>query len=697
MRRAASWVLAHPWITLAVLMAVAFALRYVAALQSPTPWIFADEFIYWELGKSIAEGRGFYIRDTPVLYSILVPVLEAPGFLSGSPEVAYAWIKGMNTAAMCLAAVPAYAIARRALSVAVSLAFAAVVLLLPAFAYTATVMTEPVFLLACMGFLWALVEALRSPSWQRQGLLMLITLLAISVRLQAVIFLVCVVIAVIIGAALGAGGDRSAARRFAAFWPSLLFAFGLPLLAVIAQILRGAPLRGILGGYAQIGTDKLDLGAVWDWGLEHIAVLSLGVGIVPAVIGVAAWITGLRPGSARSNPGIILVATLAVAGPMLLQVSAFASGYALKVEERNLAIIAPILVLAALVGALRSGVSRPAIAISAVGIFACIFTMSLHFLLSPPPYADTFTLVALWRAAMRFGWDPQTVLLIASIIALIVVVALLVLRRPRTTAVAVVVIAAVTLLMGSVIITPAIARYSRDVAAGTVPTPKSWIDDAVGPDADVTMLWPSDSEPKYAWETEIWNNSVRNVVAVPGEMPALTDERGEFDGATGRLRALPGFSIPDGGYFVAPRRWQLDGEPIAQASTPGEEFTLWRTAAPASLMMGSEGISPDGWIGKRSKLIRYGCVKGVFTLGLDPAPAPARSLLINASGYAPRRVSLSTNPTRRVRLVTRVKATNGACTVSIVASNTRTGNELAGNGDPRSLGARITSWRFASG
>src|SRR5439155_8998505 len=61
------------------------------------------------------------------------------------------------------------------------------------------------------------------------------------------------------------------------------------------------------------------------------------------------------------------------------------------------------------------------------------------------------------------------------------------------------------------------SAYAQGIGA-----PRSWIDKAVGRNADVAVLW-SGGNPLRVWENEFWNRSVRRVydlgTRLPGDMP----------------------------------------------------------------------------------------------------------------------------------------------------------------------------------
>src|ERR687885_1842661 len=101
-------------LVLAGIVAASVAVRFVAALAHTTPLYFPDEYIYSELSRSLAHGGRPLRRGTAAHFpALLEPLLAAPAWLAGGPEVAYRLTQGLNAVAMSLAAVPVYLLARR--------------------------------------------------------------------------------------------------------------------------------------------------------------------------------------------------------------------------------------------------------------------------------------------------------------------------------------------------------------------------------------------------------------------------------------------------------------------------------------------------------------------------------------------------------------------------------------------------------
>jgi hypothetical protein len=154
---------------LAGFMLLAFVGRMWLNGRGNAPWIMADELAHSEMAKSFADGEGLEVRGLPSYARTLYPVLIAPAWIADSVETAFAAAKTINTILMTLACVPLYLWARRFLSEGWSVVAAGLLLLLPAFAYTGTLMTESAALLVFLFALWAFAAPGPPPSRPRRS------------------------------------------------------------------------------------------------------------------------------------------------------------------------------------------------------------------------------------------------------------------------------------------------------------------------------------------------------------------------------------------------------------------------------------------------------------------------------------------------------------------------------------------------
>jgi uncharacterized membrane protein len=256
------------WAAVAAIVVVSTGVRFGFARHMVGPWIMIDEIVYSELAKSFAANATFAVRGVPTSgYGVVYPVLISPAYaLFHSIPTVYSAIKLINSLLMSLAAVPAYLLARRVLSLRGSLIVAVLAVSVPSTFYAGTVMTEnafyPIFLLVAL----ALVAVLQRPRAVTVVAFLLALGLAYETRAQAVAVLPAALTAPLVIAALN--------RRFrdvlAYRW---LYAItgGLAALVVVGEVARGRSLSSLLGAYAAATHSSYDAGAVAHWILWHLS------------------------------------------------------------------------------------------------------------------------------------------------------------------------------------------------------------------------------------------------------------------------------------------------------------------------------------------------------------------------------------------------------------------------------------------
>ena len=266
------------WAWLALIVVGSAALRLWLVRGMAGPFIFVDELIYSELGKSLAAGDGYSVRGLSTSgYSLLYPLLIAPAYalFDGLPD-AYAFAKSINAVAMSLAAVPTFLIARRVVRPSLALLGAATAVALPSMAYTATLTTESLFYPVALTFVWLLLRYLEAPGWARLAVLMVAIVIAFATRAQSLAFLPAIATAPFLLALFGR--RWSAVRPFVPLYGVLA---GATILVVVVQAARGLGPSDLLGAYSIVGDAGYDVGSVAHMLLWHLQELTLYAGIVP--------------------------------------------------------------------------------------------------------------------------------------------------------------------------------------------------------------------------------------------------------------------------------------------------------------------------------------------------------------------------------------------------------------------------------
>ncbi len=688
-------VVAHPWRTVAVLTLLSAVVRFLAARGHPVPWVFGDEFIYLENARNFAENGTFTVREQPLYLSLLTTLFQAPGFLLfGDTQSAYLWIKAINAIVMAAVAFPAYALARMVLPVRVALLFTALVLSWPAFAYVQLTMTEPLYLTTVFLAVFLLARAVERPTGLRQVLAMVGVALCIGVRLQLIVLLIAIPMICVVAALLGKRPSSGRWSRLRALWPLLVFSIGVPLLGVVVQRLRGEPLRGLLGGYESNEAGRIDLLNIFPWLVRHIAVIGLAVALVPMAIAVATLVRFVRRGATPAQTGVL--ATIGVLVPLLIaQVATYASVYSLRVVERNLFVVEPLIVLVALVGICALGHSRILTGVAASGLAIAAVALPVAKLLTPPPFSDTFTLLAVMKLGERAHLSPKTVVEVAVVVGLVLTAgAMLISRRHVVWGMGALLLP--LLVWSSYEVTRMLHAYSSNVANVLQPKPFDWVDRAVGPSEKVALFWPADDTPVWVWQHEIWNRSLGSVVAINGAMPVLETKKGTFSPATGEYLPTTASDVPSEQYVLAPARWQFKGDLVTRGRTVAIGLNLWKVVGTPRLTFLSTGIYADGWSGKRTTLSAYDCLPGEFRVRLRRGFGRSQRVIARASGRPPQTVLLDHAESSRIAFPATPDPATGTCSLVLDVQQTATGDEVTGNGDPRVLGVRILSTSFTA-
>ncbi|MHB1242207.1 MAG: glycosyltransferase family 39 protein, partial [Gaiellaceae bacterium] len=199
------------WASLAVVVVLSAAFRLQLSRDSPAPWIFVDELIYSELAKSLAAGGDLLVRDAPTAgYGIVYPLLISPAWaLFDSVPDAYAAAKAINAVLISLAAVPAYALARRVVGHGFALAAAVLAVAIPSLVYSGTIMTENAFYPLFLVVVLSLVLVLERPTLVRQTVLVALLGVAYLTRPQAAALVAAALTAPLVQGLLGARVRRA--------------------------------------------------------------------------------------------------------------------------------------------------------------------------------------------------------------------------------------------------------------------------------------------------------------------------------------------------------------------------------------------------------------------------------------------------------------------------------------------------------
>jgi 4-amino-4-deoxy-L-arabinose transferase-like glycosyltransferase len=576
--------------TVGALVVVSLGARIWLARQIPTPWIMIDELLYADLAKSFASTGHFLIRGNPSgIGNVAYPAIISPAWLFHPMSTTYGLAKVVNVVLMTATVVPLYLWARRLVAPAYAVVAVVLVLLMPSFVYTGMLMTENAFLPAFVLAAFAFGLALERPTVLRQVLAVGTILLATAVRYQGLVLLAVLPTAIVLKVLFELCATRRSRplRGFGVellrYWISLALLAAGALLYLLLELARGRTISSGLGAYQSVAHGAYSGAAIRHWTLLHFAELPLSVGVLPASAFLLLLGLAFRRGGTRNEAERAFIAVTAAAVPwIVVEVAVFASRFSLRVEERYMFFLAPLLFLA-LVLWLDRGMPRPPVltALAAAVPALLLFALPFASLLNISILSDTFGLIPFLRLSQKVsGGVPEArhFLLAGGIAA-----ALAFVLWPRRALPELVFPAsvAVFLVLSSYPIVRTLHNYSQALrnSAGTLGSP-NWIDNRIGSGGDATFVlgtttdsWP---ETLSLWQTEFWNRSVRRVVNVGMPEPAGgVETAAHVDPASGLVSTATGEPLT-APYAVSSFAFGLDGELIA-ARPP---FALYRTHGP---------------------------------------------------------------------------------------------------------------------
>jgi hypothetical protein len=666
------------WVWLGGLVVLSTVVRYGLGRRVIAPWIFVDEIIYSELAKSFAETGEFVIRGDQdgSGYGVFYPLLISPAYaLFDSLPGAYAAAKAINALLMSLAAVPVYLLARRVLEQPLALAAALLSLALPGLFYSGVLMTENAFYGLFVLAALMLVLVLELPSPGRVVAFLVVAGVAFFTRTQALVLLPALATA----PPLVVACRRQPLRRLADY----RWLYALPGAAAVvvaaAQAMRGRPLLDLLGAYRVAGEVGYDLEEAARWLLYHLAGLDLAVGFLP----LAALLLLPLVGRLEPRDAAFVAAALSLTGWTVVQVAVFASRHSLRIEERNLFYVFPLLLIALLVW-IERGAPRPRVPTALALAVAVVLPAFVPYerLVGVPAVSDTFALLVLWDVHL---WGvPLDQLWLATVLGALVAALLFVLvPRPYALALPVLVLAFFLFSAGSV------EKRIRDASIGAlfqgVTRPeRDWVDRAVGQDTRVAVLWSGRLDVATVYENEFFSRSVGRVYSLGPPMGGgLVYGVLAVEGSTGRLLDADRRPVRMP-YALVDDTVPLAGGLVDRDRRKG--LRVLRTPGVLHVTHQVDGVYDDGWTGANAIYVRYDCRGGTLRVVAESDPKLFRrrqTIVARVGGRVAARTRIPPDGVARVSVPLRPRA--GRCSVAFHVSPTA----VPGPGDSRRLGTHL--------
>lgn len=594
-----------------LVFAAAAGLALWQASNHLSPTIFTDELEMTSLSRSIAATGHAALRGESA-GAPLAAYLSAPLWWINDVPTAYGLVKALSAVLMASVVFPAYALARLAVRPRWALFAAAGTGLAPALAYAPILVKEPTaYPIGALG-LYLIARWLAFPGKTGFALAVASCVLGYLAKDQlAVLFAVL---------ALGAASlawETERAKAFRATWTRGDW-IGAIALTIGAAILVNALITHRSVSWYVSTTFFQD--RMVEYGLWAAGALTIGLGIVPTVAGLASVVP---PNGEARQPGVQALAVVTVASLgcfglyTAIKASYISTQFATLTLERNLIFVAPVLFAGTALFFQRGGGRWWAVA--AAGSFVLYLVRSTPYSLAQYPNYEAHGLAIAAFANRIFRWPTDTIehaLVAVTVVATVVLVLVPLLGSRRVGRTVVTALAAATLVWtvtGEIYAAHGESLFSRRLYE-TLPRPANWVDRATGT-RPVVFLGQAVADTNPIHLLEFWNRSVEGVWSLDGSAPG--------PGAT----VTPNLEKPDGtlspphtDYVVAIPGVDVAGErlgaPVAGyqlVRLPGRQLRL-RSAR--------TGIAPDGWMGAEATYAKYDVLpteRGTLRVGLSRA------------------------------------------------------------------------------
>jgi hypothetical protein len=578
--------------------------RTAVATSFAVPWIAPDEMIYGLVGESLWETGQLSVRGVEIpFYSLLTPALVGLPLALADVDTGIAAAQALQALAMSLVAVPVYIWGRRLVGVGWALSAASLAVLPPALWYGGLLMTEALFYPVVTLALLALARMLEEPTTARQGTFLLAVTAAAAVRLQALLLLPVLLLAV--GLYAWFGRTTATVRKLA---PILVLVAAATIALLAAYASGRSDLLGAYGALAETTPSSTGGLTQFAWHGGAVVAMALGVPLLTtATLTVLAALGGEPDPAARA----FLAVTSAYVTLLVVQVAAFAAGNLDHVSERYLITALPLLLLGLCTWIARGGPRRARVVVPvALAAGAALASLPASRVRLEILVHDSFTLLPLDELA-----EQGELAFRGGLVALGVVVTAALLLLPRRLLPLIAVAVAVGFVALSAGAARDIDRFShlerlRDVGSAD----PSWVDEArVSP----VLLVDTGEQPWTAISrTTFHNRSIRRLARleeVPERALPQSPVSIRVDGALVDGRGME----VSGPYVVLPATTAVAGERVAttQPTEVAPGAALWRVDEPLRVVSRVGGMTPVGDF-QRATVVVYRCSGGALELTL---------------------------------------------------------------------------------
>jgi hypothetical protein len=600
---------------LAAIVGISIALRQLAALAHVTPYLVPDEYYYNALARSIATTGHPLIRGHAAHFpALLTPIVTAP-FQWFDPETAYRLTQSFDVVVMSLAAVPAFALARRlGFGEAMSLACAAVTVAAPGLFYAGFMLSEPVAYPLALAAVYAGVRALDEPSRRTQLAFLVWSGLATFTRAQYVVL------------PLAFAGAALVLERLRAFRTWRLTAFVLVGGGVVALALGPARLAGVYAGGAK---GHWAAATVLAWIAKDAMLLAYTAGwvIVPGAL------AGLFSARTRVERAFAAFVGL-LAGALLVQAGWIAGIDRPRFEERYLMVLVPLLAMAFVIWARRGAPRKLLVVVASCALVLFSVRVPLSGFVVMHGKDGSPTLGGVVKLEGLVG-TANGALIVALVAAALSICSVAIAYRPRFAA-AGIGLALATLIAISTLAYSFDRQSARTMRQNVLPADARWVDHTGL--KNVGLLNLPGSERGRALSQLFWNRSITDLFRLGADTVDGYAQPNVHVSDDGRI-------LVPGGTFVGPLLVQTVGSRAvfsgATKVASANGFDLWRPdpRGVPRLAMLAGGIYANGWLSWQSFVSLWpdasGRVEGTLRLRMWlPRGVKPNAVTVRAPGYA---------------------------------------------------------------
>jgi hypothetical protein len=492
----------------ALVVAASVIGRTLASWLRSTPVYFPDEYIYSEVGRSIADHGRPLVRGASAHFpALLQPILTAPAWLFADVRTSYQMIQFINAVVMSLSAVAVYWLARRlGVTPWLAVATAALAVAIPDMFYSAWILADPFAYPLVLASVAAATAALDRPTNRAQFAFVAFAGLATFARVQFVVLPACFIVALVVV------GLRD--HRFKQAVREQKLALGLLALGLIPVFVAGP--RSVLGYYDSVVSLDLSPLPIVRWmGADGMLLLySSGWVLVPgALVGL---VLALWKPRTRAEFAFATFASL-VALAVIFEAALYAANGANRIQERYFFAVLPLLALMFSLYATRGFPHAKAHALVAGACLAVSARVPLSGFSAGDGKSNSPLLLAVGMLEQKIGDVGLASLSIALVVAGLSVVTAALGFLPRWGGAARIALA----LAGSIVISIGAVSFGHQ-AANNVYSTTLWPDPSYVDHSglgNVALLETPSNDRGFATEQLFWNRSVDRLLLLPDSAP----------------------------------------------------------------------------------------------------------------------------------------------------------------------------------